>query len=461
MRTLPIIAFMTFASLAAECQKQIYSAVLIEKPLFSMSSWADESGFVLLRFKYSSDQSIFILIHKELGEITRFDGKINIIETIGFCSPDTELTLFFRGSLDGKKDYYFLTFFKDGKRKPILTNWLSPAAGDYILSYQAFNKLFLWRSVKHGYEMVEVDRYDSVQTISFPANQEFKKLIGGLTGGHVAQLVYPNSNWAYGRKGHVQIYPYADSLTIIKWGGEIVTLNFSSKRIRQTLVDVPVDGFANSLMLKDRFVQLAFGKRWVNLRVYAYPALTLLKEYRYTKSDSLTIRAGFFRREEGWKNMQEKWISEKQDPKTIARLASGIPFLSLQVDSSRSLLRMSSSVSHRVRKKKLEDTSFRIFIGGRTTVYEGQKYVTYRSGTFWWEGRNEYQSYKYHLNCSLDRNGSPAVTNANFIWDTIDERNSHFLIEDNFLQMCESANDFFAVHYSNKSRTCKVEQFVK
>jgi len=165
-KILVLLSFCFFTSFSIFGQRQIVKKSIVSflTPPAKIQAWQDESGYILTVIQERRNHYLS-LVHREKGIISEFESGFTILESLGFTSTPVHFTLYFQGYVGGKKDYYFVAFSKDGKTKPVMTQWMNTAGhGKHILRYSAYDKLFLFKSDKENLTVVEVDDYDKVKT---------------------------------------------------------------------------------------------------------------------------------------------------------------------------------------------------------------------------------------------------------------------------------------------------------
>jgi hypothetical protein len=443
--TIAMMKFLTLlvllaSSLCTKGQKAIHEMTVNLPPsknFAAIGSYPDEAGYVLVHFQYTGQYHKFILIHREQGEVSQFEGQMAITTILGFTSNDQEFTLYMKGFYNSVKDYYFITFFKDPSRKPLITTWLDAIANDnQVLRYSANNKLYLYQNSKQGIERIEIETHGSFKKNLLMVEKDLKK---NLDMPFTAEVTYPDSKFIYTTfDKSYSILPYQDSVIILKKkrgtieeignSTSIIKIDFLKGNINSR--EVPAkNSNINALILKDRFFQLRLSGNGIGLGVYQYPSLQLLKEYDLQENDGIPFRNGSLLDEAG-DTIDDKWEDDIKDRKTINKIKYGFPFLSAQETSGDYFLRLGSYV---------------------TTASTGSPSTGFSPGS----------SFTFYLNACVNKEGQPCGTTGKPVWDDIVQHNKQLNVDkkSDYFEVSSNSKYLYVIHFSNKSKNCLIEEY--
>lgn len=413
---------------------------------FTMNSWADDHGYILTQMDFTQKISHFTFSHRERGELSNYTGNLMVLDVLGFTSTAEEFTLYFWGYTAGKKDYYFLTFFKNGNRPPVMTNWLDKAiSGDHLLSYSAFDKLYILKKGKENLTWVEVAAYNKVSTKNFPGTVD-KEFVKSLGNDPLRLLVFGKTK----ADSKLGVLPYQDSVVVpvyknkglsISREGRLLDvgififykIDFTTGKISARKLVTPNEGESSLAIEGNHLYLLQFGINDIALGIYSYPSFALEREFRYSNEQSIAIQVGSLLDEEA-KAEDTKWDEEKKGRKTINSLLRGSPHLSVATDS----------------------VSTEFFIRSEIVVHH------YGTGAPGMSGGSYTTTYSLYLN-ACEQNGSPCQNYTPRVYGALYKRDAERKEEhkSDHSSQCENSNAVYSIHFDNSVREYFIEEYKK
>jgi len=318
---------------------------------FESDSWADEEGYLLVRFKFSSHLNDFRFLHRERGELSSFSETITMNEVLGYTSTAQEFTLYFKGFALNKRGYYFITFFKNSSRAPLLNAWIDKTVqGDYLFSYSAFGKLYILKEEDKVLTLMEVTDYGKSRMVPVQNSKEYLKTLKL----NKWKLEIESNSYVKVNKNDRNLLCYKDSVLLLSHEQDdhfkpftrITKLDYVTGNLSSRQVVSPIAGSIASKIAGDRFYQLRFGTNMtdiIELAIYQYPSLKPLNTLTYKDGENITIKTTPLIRE-GGKNKEDNWSDEKRDKKVMHELLKGKPALSVQRDSTSTKMFIESKI---------------------------------------------------------------------------------------------------------------------
>jgi len=338
-----LLLLIIFSCSVLQAQREIARSTLYfpNNSFFESDSWADEEGYLLVRFKFSSHLNAFRFLHRERGELSSFSETITMSDILGYTSTEQEFTLYFKGFALNKKGYYFLTFFKNSNRAPVLNAWIDKAVqGDYLFSYSAFGKLYIFREEDKELTLVEVTDYGKSRMISVQNSKEHLKALKL----NKWKFEIESNSYVKVNKNDRNLLFYKDSVLLLSHESDdhfkpftrITKLDYVTGKLSSRQIVSPLVSAIASNITGDRFYQLRFGtnlKDFIELAIYQYPSLKLLNTLTYKDGENIAIKTTPLIRE-GGKNKEDNWSDENRDKKVMHELLKGKPAISVQRDSA-------------------------------------------------------------------------------------------------------------------------------
>jgi hypothetical protein len=300
-------------------------------------AWVDDDNFKVIAFKFIPHTFILVLINQQNEEIARYSVEVSKISFNGFTSTDNEFIIYFDGIINGKRGEYFLAFFKNQDRQPILSEWITkPTEGEKLFSYSYKNKMYYISSLRNSnqfriYEVSNVDQIVSIGLIY--SSQEFIDILKS------ASISSIDGN--FGSSAQVKLYPLINGFIVINPNDKLAkSKEFSVTLTRVDFLKLQISSISIQTNYKRQMTALLMNRHVViynissfpdpvkiNLEFWDYQSSILEKKIEVNYSPQTSIKNGLLIDKKGG-SKEEKWDKINAHYNLLTFFSeSGIPWI--------------------------------------------------------------------------------------------------------------------------------------